>query len=99
MAKKKTNIEMLCWGIGHIAKNHNLNAYTNYEEDGEVCIYGGCNVPTLSDVQMLCEDLGIDKTNIESGECGIDVFIPADWWENKAQLPYKKGFELWRRVA
>ena len=48
--KMKTNLEMLCWGIQHIAENHGFHANVNYEEDGEVCIYGGCNVPTLSDV-------------------------------------------------
>ena len=90
---------MLVWGIKHIAKNHGFNATTNYQEDGEVCIWGGSNVPTLCDVQMLCEDLGISKENIEETSCGIDVFIPADWFENKANLPYNKGFELWRRVA
>ena len=99
MAKEKTNIEMLCWGIKHIAKNHGFEATTDYMNDNEVCIWGGCNVPTLCDVQMLCEDLGIDKDWIESSDFGIDVFIPEEWWENKAQLPYKKGFELWRRVA
>lgn len=97
--KKKTNLEMLCWGIQHIAENHGFHANVNYEEDGEVCIYGGCNVPTLSDVQMLCEDVGIDKSFIESGECGIDVFIPADWYETKANQPYKAGLGLWRRYG
>lgn len=90
---------MLVWGIKHIAKNHGFHASTDYEEDGEVCIYGGCNTPTLCDVQMLCEDLGISKDNIESTDCGIDVFIPEDWWENESSKPYVKGFELWRRVA
>jgi len=98
MAEKKTNVEMLVWGIQHIANNHGFKSCTDYEEDGEVCIYGGSNAPTLCDVQMLCEDLGIDKSNIEETSCGIDVFIPADWLDNKANETYKKGFELWRRL-
>ena len=91
------NIEMLVWGIKHIAKNHGFNSTTDYNEDGEVCIYGGCNVPTLSDVQMLCEELGIDKSYIESSDCGIDVFIPSDWYHTKAKQPYSPKMELWRR--
>ena len=97
MANEKTNLEMLVWGIQHIAKNHGFKSTTDYKEDGEVCIYGGCNVPTLSDVQMLCEDVGINKDWIESSDFGIDVFISEEWYEGKAQEPYKKGFEFWRR--
>ena len=100
MAKKKTNIQMLVWGIKHIAENHGFKANTNYKEDGEVCIYGGCNVPTLGDVHQLCEDLGIDTYEcVDSSDCGIDVYISEEWWENKANKPYEKGMELWRRVC
>jgi hypothetical protein len=99
MKKKMTNIEMLVWGISHIAENHGFNADTNYEEEGEVCIWGGCNVPTLADVQMLCEDLHIENECVESNECGIDVFIAEEWWDKYANEPYTKGMEFWRRVA
>jgi hypothetical protein len=95
-----TNIEMLCWGIQHIAKNHGFDASTDYKEDGEVCIYGGCNVPTLGDVQQLCLDLGIDTSEcLESGDCGIDVFITDEWMKNIGRKPYKKGLELWKRIS
>ena len=99
MKKGKTNLEMLIWGIEHIAKNHGFESNTNYKEENEVCIYGGCNVPTLADVSMLCDDVGIESSWIDSSEFGIDVFIPEDWYNKKANLPYKKGLEFWRRVA
>lgn len=89
-----TNIEILCWGMKHIAGNHGLKVNLNWKEEGEVCIYGGCNIPTQCDVEMLCADLGIDKENIESGECGIDVWIPSLKWCGKE---YRGGLEMWRR--
>ncbi len=96
MKKRKTNIEMLCWGIKHIANNHGFYADTAYEDEGEVCIYGGCNVPTLADVRMLCEDLGIESKFIDSNDCGIDVWIPADWMENESGKQFD-GMCLWKR--
>ena len=89
-------IDVLCWGIEHIANNHNFSASTKcWEDEGEVCIYGGCNVPTLSDVQMLCSDLGISRDYIDSSDFGIDVFIPEDWDKNAEYEP--SGFEMWKR--
>ena len=93
-----TNIEMLVWGIKHIAENHGFKADTNYREDNQVCIYGGCNVPTISDVHFLCEDLGINVEKcVYTSDCGIDIEISIEWWENKAKKPYEKGMEFWRR--
>lgn len=89
-------IEMLCYGIKHIAENHRLEADVEFEETGEVCIFGGNNIPTEMDVRMLCADLGIPEDNIESGDCGIDVFIPEDWDGN---AEYVTGLEFWRRLS
>lgn len=89
-------MEMLIWGIQHIAKNHGFVAHTeNWEEDLEVYILGN-NVPTLSDVQMLCQDLGIPRDYIDN-EYGIDVFLPEDWLETKKDLPFK-GMCFWGRA-
>ena len=52
--EKKTNLEMLVWGLNHIAENHGIKFGV------DLCVYGGCSVPILADVQMLCEELGID---------------------------------------
>lgn len=89
-------IDVLCWGIEHIANNHNFSASTkSWEKEGEVCIYGGCNVPTLSDVRMLCSDLGISRDYIDSSDFGIDVFIPEDWDIN-GEYTFS-GFEMWKK--
>lgn len=92
-----SNIDMLCWGIEHIVTNHRLQYNCDYENDGQVCIWGGCNVPTLSDVIMLCEDVGIDRQCISSSEFGIEVDISEEWYEEHAIKPYRKGLELWKR--
>jgi len=93
-----TKIEMLCWGIQHIAENHGFKADINWQENGEVCIWGGSNIPTLSDVRMLCEDLGIGSENIDCRDYGIDVWLPdEEEWDGSEE--YVTGLEFWRRVA
>lgn len=94
---EKTNFEMLLWGVKHIAENHGFNSNTkDWEEYGEVYIWGGCNVPTLCDVQMLCEDLGIPREYIDNSEYGMEIFIPQDWYDLKSDMPFK-GMCLWKR--
>ena len=92
----KTNLEMLLWGMAHIAKNHGFEYSLDYEEDGVVCIYGGCNVPTLADVKMLCEDVRIDPDCVASSSLGIDVIILYRWYLDVGKRPYEKGLEMWR---
>lgn len=86
-----TKLEMLRYGMQHIANNHGVGFA---EEDGEVCVYGKCNVPLLADVVMLCSDVGIGRDFVESGDCGIDVWFPEDW-DGKEE--YKQGLEFWRK--
>ena len=84
----------------HIAQNHGFAAATDYEESGDLCIYGGCNVPTLSDVQMLCEDVGIPSDCIESSEYGIDVWLTCEWFEEQGEKEYiPTGMEMWKRYG
>lgn len=91
-----TNLEMLVFGIEHIAKNHNADySVEDLETEGQVCILLN-NVPTLADIKFLCEDLGIDKEYIYPSSFGIDVEIPYDWYESKGKAEYK-GFDFWRR--
>lgn len=97
-----TNLERLIWGMKHIAENHGFSAKADMEsilEDGEVYIFGGSNVPTIADVNFLCENVGIDKSNVESNDFGIDVWIPSDWLQKKANEPYTtpEFMEFWRR--
>lgn len=105
--KTMTNLEMLCWGVKHIANNHGFKSNASVKEaktEGEVCIYGGSNIPTYADIKMLCKDCGFTAEQIadcvEESEYGIDIYFPCDWWEELANKPYKTPFhEFWRRVA
>lgn len=90
-----TNLEMLLWGIQHIAENHGFRSCVDWEEDGEVAICG-CNVPTLMDTYMLCEELGIDRDYVENSDWGIDVYIPQDWIEEKANEAFV-GAMMWKK--
>lgn len=91
-----TNLEMLVFGIEHIATNHNADfSVEDLETEGQVCILLN-NVPTLADVRSLCEDLGIDRENIYPSSFGIDIEIPYDWYENESKKEYK-GFNLWQK--
>ena len=106
-------IEVLLWGIQHIAQNHGFASDVEYEETGEVCIYGGCNVPTLSDVRMLCEDLGMPMSCIENSAFGIEVYLDWAWLQenNEERDPSEgqwgllledytsTGNELWKRYG
>lgn len=89
-----TNMEMLCVGLKEIAQNHGLYA----DVEMNPCIYGGNNIPTLADVQMLCEDVGIEWDCIDSSEYGIDIYVDQWLWSGAAQKEYKKGLEMWRRI-
>lgn len=94
-----TKMELLKVGLGHIASNHGFKADTDeLETDGEACIWGGCNVPTIADVEMLCEDLGIGRERIIPGDWGIDIHLSEEWMEKEAGKAYKvTGRELWKR--
>lgn len=96
MKKGKTNIEMLCQGIEHIARNHGFDYDVDYEENGEVCIYGGCNVPTSCDVRQLCSDVKIDEDFIEEHEYGIDVWISEEWIELVGEYECTNCKYLWK---
>ena len=93
-------LEVLRWGLQHIAANHGFKAATDESEDGTMCIFGGCNVPTLSDVRMLCEDLAIPSDYVESDDFGITVYM--DWgWLDEGGLMQEDyvptGMEFWKK--
>ena len=99
MKKNYTNLEMLVIGIEEIAKNHGFKSDTDWEENGEVCIFGGCNVPTLQDVKFLCEELMINRSNIESSEFGIDIWIDQEWFDESAHKSYVPMGQLWKKIG
>ena len=97
-----TNLEMLKWGLNHIADNHGFSSSCeNLEDEYQVCIYGitqHCdnNIPTYTDVVFLCEDLGIDKSNIYPSSFGIDIDVPEEWITDKGNQEFT-GWELWKK--
>lgn len=96
----KTNLEMLLWGINHIANNHGFEACATMEEieyEGQVCILG-CNVPTLADVQFLCDDVKLPRECIESSSFGIDVFVTEEWMTTSAKEEYNVEYEFWKKA-
>ena len=99
MKKNYTNLEMLVIGIKEIAKNHGFESDTDWEGNGEVCIFGGCNIPTLSDVQMLCEELMINHSDIDSYGFEIDVLISQEWLKEWAQKSYVPMGQFWHKKS
>jgi hypothetical protein len=93
-----TKKEMLIIGIKEIAQNHECKPLVeNWEEDMSVSILGGNNVPTIADVQMLANDLGIDEQYIYTNIFGVDLDIPYDWYEEEGDKPYVPQCDFWRR--
>lgn len=92
-------IDVLKWGVEHIAQNHNFGYLT--EDDGEhtFTIYGGLNVPTLQDVRFLCEDLGISfKDDVYYNDFGIDIFF-GEWESEQGDEEYTPGMDMWKRYG
>ena len=99
--EKKTNLEMLLWGVQHIAENHGQIASTeDYEEEMTVCIFGKTpNIPTVADMRQLAEEVGLDPyDDVEVSDCGVDIYLTEEWMEDKADEPFE-GAGLWRRIA
>lgn len=111
-------IDVLVWGMKHIASNYKLGSDTeSYEEDGQMCVYVTNERPTvtpapINDVQMLCDDLGIDGGRIDVGQYGIDVSLDYSWLHTKDECEgycdtsdagllleeyNPTGMEMWKR--
>ena len=101
MNRKYTNLEMLVIGIKEIAENHKLECDTDWE-CGEVCIWqditkGTMTIPAIADVKMLCEELMINPSDIESSEFGVDVWISQEWIDGWSQKTYLTMGQFWRK--
>lgn len=93
-------LDVLAWGMEHIAQNHGFAADTDDLADGSVCIYGGSNVPTLQDVIFLCEDMNIPRENIDNSEWGIEVEFSQQWYDEYGKNEYEPtGMEMWKRYG
>ena len=92
-------IDVLIWGVQHIAKNHGFDSSTDeWEEDGEVCVYGNnVTVPLLADMRFLCESLGINYQFLHETMWGIDIAIPYEWSGIEEEY-VSDGFEMWKKA-
>lgn len=91
-----TYLEIFIFGIKHIAENHNAEySVSDLHTEGQVCILD-TKVPTIADVQFLCEDVGISMKCIEVSEFGIDIEIPYYWYKVISKQKYVGG-NFWLR--
>ena len=90
-------IEVLAWGVKHIAKNHrDVECNVDYEETQSMSIWDDA-VPTLEDARMMCDDLGIGRENCYADHSwGIICIDLDDWLPEHANEEYAPtGHEMW----
>ena len=92
-------IEVLAWGVQHIASNHDANYSTDYEEYQSMSILG-TEVPTVADARMLCEDLGMERERCYVDRSwGIIVIDVEGWADTEGQQEYTPtGHEMWKKI-
>jgi len=98
-------IDVLKWGLQHIAANYRMGASVDdLEETGEACIYVTEEHPDVSpapvnDVQLMCKDLGIKSDDVEVDGYGVTVY--AAWYisGSKSLLDEYQptGHEMWKK--
>lgn len=93
-------IDVLAWGVQHIASNHDANYSTDYEEYQSMSILG-TEVPTVADARMLCEDLGMERERCYvDNSWGIIVIDLEGWVDTEGQQEYTPtGHEMWKRFG
>lgn len=91
-----TNLEKLREGLEYIAKNRGVKSFF-YPEEYSIGIMGECSVPTIADVQFLCEDTHIELSNLCYYEFGVEIELTDEYMEEWANRPYKNDLpEFWR---
>ena len=96
MNNKKTYKDVLIYGINHIAENHNIRPILEDIDYGQVAVLGN-NIPTLADIQSLCDDLEIPRYCIHTTMFGIDIDIPSEWFKKKAKKVFKNKMCFWEK--
>ena len=94
-------IDVLVWGVKHIATNRDLNYSTDYEEDRTMSVLGD-SVPLLADMSMLCENLGIERGccyadhswGVTIIDLDVDNWLEEHGHENYVPCP---ALETWKR--
>lgn len=94
-------IEVLQWGLRHIAGNHNMGSgfYTDYDT-GSTILCTGTNVPTTADMRMLADDMGVSDCCYVRG-CAVQIDLPKQWVETVGQEEFvpAMGMMMWKRTA
>ena len=91
-------IEVLKWGVKHIAGNHHY--YGNYYTDnaGRTILYTGANKHTTAAMRMLANDVGVDC--ITRGHA-VQIIVGRNWVDTIGQeeLEPTMGMMMWKRTA
>lgn len=103
-------IQVLMWGMNHIGVNHGkrvhsviANSDSLFDEEktkGSLCCSMISNVPTLEDVRMLAERIGIlDCVKVKGFQ--VCVIVSKEWMESIGQEEYKPSelFDTWKRYG
>lgn len=94
-------IDVLIWGIKHIAGNHHFSGdhYTDHET-GETIMHTHHNVPTTADVRMLAEDLGVHDYCSVRG-FAVQIVLPKEWVGTIGQEEFVPtiGMMMWKRTS
>ena len=95
-------IEVLKWGIKHIAENHKSEFNVlDVEETMGASIWDD-GVPTLADAQMMCDGLGIDRSCCYADHSWGIICIDLDeWLPEHGQEEYipNPAMEMWKRYG
>jgi hypothetical protein len=93
-------IEVLAWGVQHIASNHRgVDCNTDYEEFQSMSISDD-ELPTVQDARLMCEDLGMERERCYVDRSwGIIVIDVEDWADTIGQQEYTPtGHEMWKKI-
>ena len=95
-----TNKEKLVRDLPLIAQNHgfNCNVEDFLNDEDNPCIFGGCNVPTLADVKMLCKSVGLDTNCVIPSSFGIDIEVSSEWYDEVMENEWVPQYEWWLRA-
>lgn len=94
-----TNKEKLIRDFELVAKNHFAEPYTEDflrgYENPFMC--GDCknNVPLQTDLQMLCESVGLPNSCIYADDFGVELDIPTWWVTSSMTAEWTPMPELW----
>ncbi|MDD6017068.1 MAG: hypothetical protein PUC18_12490 [Prevotellaceae bacterium] len=94
-------IDVLAWGVQHIASNHGCDYRTDYDEECPQMTIWDDRVPTVMDVRMMCEDLGMPRKSVHVADLWRVTFIDiGEWAGTDGQDEYEPtGYEMWTRAG